>query len=291
MQLKSIDLYFRKLFQSEFLNDDDPIDIAKAILLSEENQKHLKLTATQQYRSTDVLHNMRIIRRGDELKMIIRGKETPPLPPPTKDLKPLRRRQTKHQWCFATTALMLAEDSGYIKPCHIQGIKNYKPIMYKEDSQLRYRFCGYDNATKKYFCDPGQEYTVILTGYPATSCVPGNIVEAAEALTGRNLISIGNGNNTFWQDSKGLLNRKHIELLVKKLTVPAILNAYINGDPDTHKGHSLLIKDFSYDGERLQLFTEECVYGETPIITDLTSFIDCSVYEYRMKAANIYCFE
>lgn len=290
-QFETVDPHFKLMFQAENLRADDPIDISKAILLSEESQTPLKLSKIQQLISRDVTRSMRIIRRGDELKMIIRGRETPFTPGPSADKKSMRRRQTKHQWCYATTALMFAEDSGCLSPKHVQGIANHKPILYSDDPQLRYRFCGYDYEKNKYFCDPGQEYTVILSGDPATSCTPGSVTNAVRELTGRNLISIGNGDNTFWQGNNGKLNRRSIDLLVRKLTMPAILNGYINGDPKTQKGHSFLIKDFSYDGEKLRLYTEECVYGETPIIDDLTANIDCSVYEYRIKATNIYCFE
>lgn len=290
-QFETLDSYTKKMFQAENLKPDQPIDIAKAILLAEENQMQLKISTIQRLICKGMLYNLRIIRRGDELKMIIRGGETPLSPRPAANRNPMRRRQTKYQWCYATTALMLAEDTGYIKPIHAKAIKDHKSILYENDPELRYRFCGFDALQQKYFCDPGQEYTVVLFGDPPSSCVPGSVAVAATELTGRNMLSIGSGDNTYWQKFDGSLNRERVDFLARKLTVPAVLDAFIDGDPTNGKGHSFLIKDFSYDGEHLKLYTEECVYGETPVITDLTSYIDCSVWEYRIKVTNIYCFE
>lgn len=290
-QIKKIDSDLKKRYVAEDLRPDDPIDIAKAVLIAEEREIQLQLSSIQKLISKDAVYNMRIIRRGEERKIYLAGGESPLSPPPNINRSPLRRRQTKDQWCYATTALMLAEDSGLIKPYIREEIEKYKPVMYTNDPKLRYKYCGYDAVENKYYCDPGQEYTVMLCGYSPYSCEPGNISKAVAALTGKTLMKIGNNTNSFWQTFNGTTNKKRLELLAKKLKVPAVLDSFIDGDPSNNKGHSFLIKDFIYDGESIKLFTEECVYGETPIITDLTAYIDCSVYEYKSKVTNIYYFE
>jgi hypothetical protein len=290
-QIRNLDSDLKSIYSANDLDSHNPVDIARAILLAEEREIDLKLSSHQRIISKDAVYNLRIIRRGEERKIYLAGGESPLTPPPKVNRKPTHRRQTKDQWCYATTALMLAEDSGYIKPIHVEGIKRHTPTMYTNDPKLRYKYCGYDVKEHKYYCDSGQEYTVILVGDSQFSCIPGSISKAVTALTGKTLLKIGNDTNTYWQDYERSPNHKRIKFLADNLKVPAVFDGLIDGDPVTQKGHSFLIKDFAFDGTEIKLFTEECVYGETPIITNLISYIDCSVYEYKIKITNIYYFE
>lgn len=290
-QLSSIDKDLLKLYGAENLSINDPYDIAKARIIAEERELFLNLDKQHIFISENDYFEMRIDRRVEEKKIFLAGGESPLYPPPMLDRLPTRRRQTKDLWCYATTSMMLAQDSGFLKEKHRRALNSYQPVLYDTDPKLRHKYCGYDLKRNKYYCDPAQEYTVALYGDSPKSCFPGDVQRSTMNLTGKSMKRIGNGYNSYWLNSDGSLNMNKQKKLAETLKIPAIFDGFLNGDPSTGKGHSFLINGFFFDGEKIYLHTEECVYGERAIITDFSKYIDCSVFEFRIKLTNIYYFD
>lgn len=287
IQLSLVDEDIKKYYHIINLNSKNPLDIAKARIIGEERHINIELSSEQKKISENYYQEFRVQRRIEEKKVYLAGGESLPSKP-NNNRTPIRRRQTKDLWCFATTALMFAEDSKLITDTHRHNICTHKPVLYESNPKLRYKYCGYDAKLDRYYCDPGQEYTVMLCGDTPESCNPGNVQDAAQLLIENKMYKIGNNNNSFWLNKDGTLDLEKQKTLSEKLTVPAICDGFLEGESKTGKGHSFLIKNFFYNENKVILYMEESVYGEKPILDNFSKYIDCSVFEFRIKITNIY---
>lgn len=291
-QLIGINDYIKsEYYNLSHLDPALPIDIAKARIIAEEREIDLNLSEIQLKDSKESYIQLITERRLYEMNIDETGGETPPTPPPLISRPALRRRQNKTRWCYATTALIYAIDSGYITDEHMNNINNYVPLMYKKDPKIRLKYCGYDATRDMYFCDSGQEYVVSLCGDDPKSCVPNSVLTAISLLTNRRIKKIGNNNNRFWTNDDGSLNLFRQNKLASEMKLPAICDVFLNGDSTTGKGHSLLITDMKYENDKITLYTEECIFGEHPVITDFSQNIFTSVYNFKSKITNIYFVE
>lgn len=268
------------------LDSKVPRDIAKARIIAEENEVSLNLSTSQLEISQEEYVNLITERFHIEWKTDQNGGETRPTS--TVSRSAVRRRQNKTRWCYATTALMYALDSHNITDKHINNINTYEPVLYHSDSKLRYRYCGYDAHYDKYYCDPGQEYVVKLCGDNPTSCIANSVYKAITLLTDKKVNKIGNNSSRFWTNQDGTLNLKLQERLANCLKLPAVCDVFYRGDSSTEKGHSLLINKMEYIDNRIILYTEDCVFGERPIIADFSNNVFTSVYFFESKITNIY---
>ena len=292
LQLSNINDDIKTIYyQYTQLNPMSPEDIAKARMMAEEREINLVLTDFQLQTSQAFYILMSKIRFEYESSVDIAGGQTPPFPPPINSRPAIRRRQNKPRWCYATAAIMYAMDSGLIKEKHMHNINTYKPIMYSDNSKLRYKYCGYNAEQNFYYCDPGQEYIVELCGDDPSSCQPNSVIKAVSLLTGINVKKFGNNHNSFWLNADGTLDLKKQRYLANNLKLPAICDVFFEGDSSTEKGHSLLISNMKYEQGKVILHTEEGVFGERPVISDFSQYVPSSVYTFLSKITNIYCAE